>query len=264
MAKILVLAAIAQVFSLAIIAKVMQQTEAVYAISQKAIFQNVQRDIDKVLSHPAGCLAALKHVTLNDARVGDANYFIPLNQISEAGTLPRTVVAVGQNPHGMDRRALVEAIRLSRLSRIAPDSYEAELFVVAKLPSQSLNSSPTKIRILTEPTSPLGAKTVTSCGLSQSSSGVLSACRIVEAVSAGVGPSQASCNPSEIRLSGGGSCLTSTGADWNRNAPPDDYGFLFQSEPVVSGGVQGWVADCRNHYGPDSARTKAYAYCCTL
>lgn len=250
MAKILILSAIAQVFALAIIAKVMQQTEAVNLIVQKAAFVNVYRDVEKVLSLPSSCVAALQSATINESRLADKGYRIPLLSILEPGPVNRSVVAVGQTAHGMSARTRVDSIEIGSIKKIAAEIFEAELYIEAKLQSAPLNTYPVRLSIQTDPQSPAEAKTVRSCTTAGASSpGAPGTCRMVEAEATDTGEAWVNCAAREQRLSGGGSCTD---------------GFLSMSEPVESENLAGWRVDCLSRTQADTARARAFAYCCSL
>ncbi len=242
MAKILVLAAIAQVFALAIVAKVMQQTEAVNLIVQKAALVNVQRDIEKVLSHPSGCLAALQTAVIEESRLVDPNYRISLNRIFEPGLTPRPVIVVGQTPYGMSGRARIEALEVTHFTRVAADVFEGDFILTAKVHTDIVTGYPMRVRM------EMSSSKVKACSLlSAAAPGSPGTCRIVE--SGENLPARADCATTEKRISGGGSCLE---------------GYMTMNEPIDSGGLSGWLVDCRNRAATAKPRAKAIAYCCTF
>lgn len=239
MAKLLILAAIAQVFALAIIARVLQQTEAVNLIVQKAALVNVQRDVEKVLSHPSGCLSALQPAGIEASRLMDPHYRVELNRILEPGPSPRPVVAVGEAPYGMSGNARIETIELARFARVSADVFEVDLNLSAKVYSQKVTGYPMRLRLEWK------ASELRSCSiLSATHPGSSGSCRIVESDDSR--PGRAECAASEKRISGGGTCLD---------------GYMTMSEPVET---HGWLVDCRGHANSVKTPGKAFAYCCVF
>lgn len=263
LAKVLVMVAVSLAFLVAITSIAFQQTREVNALMFKAVMENVSRDVETVLSQSANCLNAVQALRLDDARAAaaDANYFLDINQIVDGGATPRSVLSVGQPPAELANRVEVAGLRFERITRTAPNRYEASLVVVIEYMMQTLRIPSVRLAISTDPASPAPNKVPTACALASGApAGSLGNCRVERSLGAVGERVRAACLGGERLFSGGGNCMTSTGIELVWDMPKADFNYLTSNHREEAAGIEGWVAECRND--ANTARTEAYAICC--
>lgn len=255
--------AVSLAFLVAITSIAFKQTREVNALMFKAVIENVSRDLESVLSQSANCLNAVQALRIDDARAasGDVNYFLNINQIVDGVATPRSVISVGQPPAELTSRVEVAGLRFERITRTAPDRYEASLVVLIEHMVQTLRIPSVRIAIHTDPASPASSKAPTACMLASGApAGSLGNCRVERSLGAAGASARASCLGSERLFSGGGNCMTAAGLEIVWAMPFSDYSYLTANQREEASGVEGWRAECRND--ANTGRAEAYAICC--
>lgn len=233
----------------AIIVLTLRQSEDLNALQDRVEVNQTQIEIQRALMDPATCLENFKApFTIDDFRVTDPIYRVSVPRLVENAAAPRVLVNPGQPLKPSAPLLIVNRIDATNFVRISANVYRFDLKLEVErngvlLPQMSIP----RIRVSTDPASPLNAKVPIRCG--SVAAGGLN-CRVVEVTSPDTRRASALCDPGERLLNGGAECL----------APTD--GYLRISRPVNSGGRMGWEGDCV-HETNNIPRVKVYASCCS-
>lgn len=235
---------------ISIVVLTLRQSEDLNVLQDRVEVNQIQIEIQRAIMDPATCLENFKApFTIDDTRLSDPAYRVSVPRLVENAAAPRVIVNPGQPLKPSAPLLIVNRIDGANFVRVSPNVYRFDLKLEVErngvlLPQMNIP----RIRLSTDPASPLNAKVPILCG-SGAAAGALN-CRVVEVTSADTRRASALCDPGERLLNGGAECL----------APAD--GFLRISRPVSSGGRMGWEGDCV-HETNNVARVKVYASCCS-
>lgn len=261
--QIVMMAGVGSAVALAIMTMVFQQVREVNAIAARVGFRDLRHDVETALSNVPNCLATLQGVTIDDSRAGDPLYSIPVASIRQLNPNPRILAQAGNSPHGMISRAIVSNISLGEITRLAANSYEADVLVTYLVSQKSLRSSVGRIRIATDSASVPTAKLPTSCSTKGNGGGPdLNNCVIATASATTSGEYQPTCNAGQTLVNSGIFCLSPDGTRWDYATPHNLKGYVFRNHPQIVAGNLQWISDCYNHVGVDGTRVQSFGVCC--
>lgn len=240
------------------------QMNTVRKLKMKLEITSLYLDVQRSFSVAANCIGTLAPpFTINETQLNDPTYSVAIPSIREMGPSPVLLMQSGQAIPNLTLESIAGPIRAANISRMGPDYYLLDIIapIMDYERKHVYTISLSRIRVMTDPTSPNTAKRPVSCRYGTGLS--IDSCRLVEELGPANLPHTVLCAPDEVVLTGGGSCVTRTGAEWDEPAAPVDPGYIHKSRPVMAGPLSGWEFDC---FLPtlvgDFPRSLTTAYCC--
>lgn len=240
------------------------QMTTVQKLKMKLELTSLYLDVQRSLSVAANCLGSLAPpFAINDSLVNDPNYAVTISSLREMGPTPVTLLQAGQRIPNLSHESIAGPIRAGNIVRMGLDSYLLDI-IAPVMDSESkyvYTISLSRIRVTTDPASPLNAKRPVSCRYGTSIS--VDNCRLVEEIGPVNLDHTVLCAADEVVLTGGGNCIPRTGSEWDEPSSPVDAGYILKSRPVTAGPLSGWQFDCflPSMVG-DFSRSLTTAYCC--